>query len=125
ADDEQSRDYLNGGGGDDLIVAGAQDVVTSGEGTDQIILGDWIAEQGAAQIMDYHAEDDSLLFVWDDSTATGTEPPLSILPDPDQPNQTLVLLDDIIVARVAGDCVALEDIALIPLSAALALVPAA
>ena len=68
--------------------------------------------------MDYHAQDDSLLFVWDDSDATGAEPPLSILPDPDHPNQTLVLLDDIIVARVAGDSVTLDDIALIPLSAA-------
>ncbi|MEP3020854.1 MAG: calcium-binding protein [Sulfitobacter sp.] len=118
ADDLQSRDYLNGGGGDDLIVAGAGDVVTSGEGTDQIALGDWIGQGGAAQITDYHAEDDSLLFVWDDSSATGAEPPLSILPDPDDAGQTLVLLDDIIVARVVGDSVTMDDIALIPLSAA-------
>ena len=118
ADDLQSRDYLNGGGGDDLIVAGAGDVVTSGEGTDRIALGDWIGSGGAAQITDYHAQDDSLLFVWDDSAAAGAEPPLAILPDPDLPGQSLVMLDDIIVARVAGDSVALDDIALIPLSAA-------
>ena len=118
ADDLQSRDYLNGGGGDDLIVAGAGDVVTSGEGTDRIVMGDWIGSGGAAQITDYHAQDDSLLFVWDDSAAGGAEPPLAILPDPDLPGQSLVMLDDIIVARVAGDSVALDDIALIPLSAA-------
>ena len=118
ADDLQSRDYLNGGGGDDLIVAGAGDVVTSGEGTDRIVMGDWIGSGGAAQITDYHAQDDSLLFVWDDSAAAGAEPPLAILPDPDLPGQSLVMLDNIIVARVAGDSVALDDIALIPLSAA-------
>ncbi|MFG6512844.1 calcium-binding protein [Sulfitobacter sp. 1A15333] len=118
ADDQQSPDFLNGGGGDDLIIAGAGDVVTSGDGTDQIALGDWIGQGGAAQITDYHAADDSLLFVWDDSSAGGAEPPLSILPDPEDAGQTLVLLDDIIVARVAGDSITLDDIALIPLSAA-------
>ena len=52
------------------------------------------------------------------ATSVSAEPPLSILPDPEDVGQTLVLLDDIIVARVAGDSITLDDIALIPLSAA-------
>jgi len=85
---------------------------------DQIVLGDWIAEGDAAQIMDYHAGDDSLLFVWDDSTPEAEEPPLSISPDPAQPGQNLVMMDNTVIARVAGDSITPDDIALIPLSAA-------
>jgi Ca2+-binding RTX toxin-like protein len=117
-EEEDVRDYLNGGGGDDLIVAGAQDIVTAGEGVDQIVLGDWLAAGAATEIMDYDAEDDTLLFVWDDSAEANAEPSLSILPDPLQPGQTLVMLDEAIIARVAGDNVLLSDISLVPLSAA-------
>ncbi|NUH65376.1 calcium-binding protein [Sulfitobacter sp. S0837] len=112
------RDYLNGGGGDDVIVAGPQDIVTAGAGVDQIVLGDWIAAGAATEIMDYNAEEDSLLFVWNDETGEDQEPPLSVMPDPLQSGQTLVMLDQTVIARVAGDSLSLDDIALIPLSAA-------
>lgn len=117
--DGDEADFLNGGGGDDLIISGQDDIVTAGDGADQIVLGDWITQGHAAHIMDYTATDDSLLFVWDDSIADSTEPDVSVLPDPDASGDYQVLMGDILVARVTGDA-ALDasDISLIPLSLA-------
>lgn len=116
-EDTPERDFLNGGGGDDVIRAGALDVVTAGEGADLILIDEAEAGRGAVEILDYRAGQDSLLFVWDDALADSTPPDLTVETDPEGP-ATLVLLGDMIVARVTGDAVGIADIALIPASAA-------
>ena len=97
---------------------GAGDVVTSGDGADEIVLGDWLATGEAAQIMDYAAQDDSLVLVWDDSSADTAEPQITLATDPEAADQTLVYLDGAIVAAVNGTDLMPGDIALIPLSTA-------
>lgn len=116
--DTDDVDFLNGGGGDDSILTGSGDIVTAGEGADEIVLGDWLTSGEAAQIMDYAAEDDSLVLVWDDSSDTSVEPQITLGVDPDVDNQTLVMLDGTLVATVNGNTLLPSDIALVPLSSA-------
>lgn len=116
--DDDTGDFLNGGGGDDSILAGAGDIVTAGDGFDEIVLGDWLTQGEAAQIMDYTASDDSLLLVWDDTEPDSEEPHITLSADPDVADQTLVFLDGSVVATVNGTDLVPGDIALIPLSTA-------
>lgn len=116
--DDDAGDFLNGGGGDDSILVGNGDIVTAGDGADEIVLGDWLASGEAAQIMDYDPEDDSLVLIWDDSVANSTEPQITVTSDPDEDDQTLVWMGGTIVATVNGSDLAPSDIALIPLSTA-------
>ena len=115
-EDTAARDFLNGGGGDDVIRAGAQDVVTAGEGADSILLDEREAAFGAVEVLDYRAGQDSLLFVWDDATINATPPDVTVESDPES-GAALVIMGDVLVARVAGDTVQLPDISLIPASA--------
>jgi Ca2+-binding RTX toxin-like protein len=117
-EDEDDSDFLNGGGGDDSILVGNGDIVTAGDGEDEIVLGDWLASGEAAQILDFTAADDSLVLVWDDSEEGSSEPLITISADPDADDQTLVLMDGAVVATVNGSDILPADIALIPFSTA-------
>lgn len=117
--DIDTRDYLNGGGGDDVILTGQDDIVTSGEGADQIVLGDWFTQGHAAQIMDFTPNDDSLVFIWDDSAPDAEPPEVSIVTDPENPGDLQIMMGDMVVAHVTGDTpLDIADISLIPLSSA-------
>ena len=116
--DTDSADFLNGGGGDDSLLVGSGDIVTAGEGSDEIVLGDWLTSGDAAQIMDYAAEDDSIVLVWDDSSDASVEPQITLSTDPDSEDQTLVMLDGTLVATVNGSDLLPSDIALVSLSSA-------
>ena len=116
--DNDDADFLNGGGGDDSILAGSGDIVTAGEGADEIVLGDWLTAGEATQILDYAPEDDSLLLVWDDTSDTSVEPQITLSVDSDTADQTLVMLDGTLVATVNGTDLLPSDIALVPLSSA-------
>ena len=116
--DTDDADFLNGGGGDDTNLVGSGDVVTAGEGADEILLGDWLTSGDAAQIMDYAVEEDSLVLIWDDSSTTSVEPQITLSADPDTADQTLVMLDGTLVAMVNGSDLLPSDIALVPLSSA-------
>lgn len=119
--DSDIGDYLNGGGGDDVILTGLNDIVTTGEGADQIVLGDWFNEGNAAEIMDFAPNDDSLLFVWDDSGEDAEAPEVSMVTDPENAGRVQVMMGDVVVANVASDApLDLVDISLIPLSSAFA-----
>ena len=83
--DQGHVDYLNGGGGDDIILAGQDDIITAGEGTDTMIFGDWIEEDQAATVMDYNANEDSLILVWDDHADQ----------DPDEDNDQTDALEEL------------------------------
>ncbi|MEP5728671.1 MAG: hypothetical protein ABJL67_04775 [Sulfitobacter sp.] len=75
-----------------------------------------------ASITDFEPEDDSLLFVWDDSDADSEPPLVSIQPDPDNEGQLQVWLQDDMVAQISGqEDLSEADISLIPLSSAIEL----
>lgn len=113
--DLDEADYLNGGSGDDTILAGAGDIVTGGAGADQIILGDWIAsDEAAAQILDFEPGQDLLVVSYADD---GPEPEISFEATG---ALTRVFADGTCVATLAGaDAISIEDIALLPQSEAL------
>lgn len=114
--DTDDADFLNGGGGDDVIIAGNDDVVTPGEGADTIITGSWITDTHAIDIIDFNAEDDSILLIYEDEDEV---PDVTLAPDLDDANITQVLMDGVAVANVMnGAGITIEDISLMPLSLA-------
>ncbi|MGJ8606257.1 MAG: calcium-binding protein, partial [Marivita sp.] len=56
-----ARDYLNGGEGDDTVTPGGGDIVSTGRGDDEIMLGHWLADQGPATVLDFEAGKDMLV----------------------------------------------------------------
>ncbi|WP_413849888.1 hypothetical protein [Tateyamaria sp.] len=116
ADDIDGSDYLNGGSGDDIIVAGNDDMVTSGEGADTVVGGTWIADDPAMDIVDFDSEDDNILLVYEDGTEV---PDVSLLADPDDPDVTQVFMDGVAVANILnGADIGMDDISIMPLSLA-------
>lgn len=100
-EEDAAVDYLNGGGGDDLIVAGVQDIVTAGEGADSIALGEWLSGAGhQAQILDFDNSEDSLMVVYDD--LAGEEPEVSLVPDDNDPTTQHIVLNGMRIAAVAN-----------------------
>lgn len=119
--DTDIGDNLNGGGDDDVILTGKDDTVNGGDGADLIVMGDWIDEGHAAQIVEFVPGDDTLLFVWDDSDVDSEAPEISIEPDPDNPGHLIIMMGDVIVANVAGQTpLDVAEISVIPLSSAFA-----
>jgi len=116
---EDSRDFLNGGGGNDTIFAGNDDIVTAGSGEDLIVVGDWIEGDRAAEVMDFDPQEDSLLLVWDDTASAAEAPDVSVAPDPENNDQMQVHVGDAIVALVNGRSLFAADLSLIPLSSAI------
>ena len=83
------------------------------------MLGDWISADNSAEISDFSATEDTLLFVWDDSDEDSEEPDVTLVADPDNAGQMQVRMGNEVVAQVAGSSALSEaDIALIPLSVA-------
>jgi Ca2+-binding RTX toxin-like protein len=102
-------DFLNGGGGNDQILAGQSDIVTAGTGNDTIILGDWIT--------DFNGDDDTILLVWDD--AAGDEPKVDLQINPINPDLMQILMNGTAVADVdGGSDIELSDIVLVAQSIA-------
>ena len=99
-DIDGGRDFLNGGGGDDTILAGRDDVVTTGSGADTVILGDWLDAEHQAEIVDFSAETDMLVVMYDD--AAGPEPNITLAPDAEDPAAQHLLLDGVKVAHIAN-----------------------
>ncbi|MEL7166811.1 MAG: calcium-binding protein [Pseudomonadota bacterium] len=116
AADVDAGDYLNGGDGDDTIIAGNDDVVTAGSGADDIVVGDWIMQGSATDVIDFNADEDDIILVYDDA---GGAPDLNLSPDPDSPDVMHVVMDGVTVAHVSGGAgLELGDVTVMPLSAA-------
>ncbi len=96
--DTDVMDYLNGGGGDDLITAGAGDIVTGGAGSDTILLGKWLSADHQAQILDFAPDQDTLMVVYDD--LADPEPEVDLAPDPDNEGIQHVMLNGVAIATV-------------------------
>ncbi len=99
-EDDTDVDFLNGGGGDDLIIAGNADIVTAGGGADTIAVGDWLNQDHQAQILDYNPDEDSLMVAYDD--ANGAEPVVDLEADEDDPSQQHIVLNGVRIAAVAN-----------------------
>jgi Ca2+-binding RTX toxin-like protein len=112
AEIETTRDYLNGASGQDTIIAGAGDVVSTGADADLVLLGDWIAEGEPAAIMDFDQAQDELAVLWD--FETNADPWIELLDDQDQAGTKLLLVDGVTYARIhGGDGLSVEDILVI------------
>ncbi|MGI9368327.1 MAG: calcium-binding protein [Ruegeria sp.] len=108
-DVDNTSDFLNGGAGDDTIVAGSSDIVTSGSGADEIYLAE--ADVGVS-VMDFQPGEDKLVVTWDDSG--GVEPDISIEHDADNEDLTRILVDGREVAHLFGaDGISVNDIQLV------------
>ncbi|MCV3270246.1 hypothetical protein [Roseobacter sinensis] len=85
------------------------------------LLSDWIAERVGADILDYEADNDSLMVVWDDTDPMTAEPHVDVLSDPEHPDVMYVSMNGETVAEVYGDSgLSVADLTLIPLSSAMA-----
>lgn len=74
-------DKIESGTGNDTIVLGADDTLTSGSGADEISIGDWITNNAAATILDFDSEEDVLVFTYQKSTGL---PKIDITRDEDE-----------------------------------------
>ena len=110
--EDGATDYLNGGDGDDQIVAGAGDVITSGDGADTVRLSGGIGTGDAAEIMDFEVGEDSLLIEYD---AAGPTPDIEVIPDEDDTEAYRVMMDGVEVALVhSPGGLNAGDLALVP-----------
>jgi hypothetical protein len=82
--------------------------------------GDWISQAHGPEVIDYEAEKESILVVWDDTSLEAQEPSLSVSPDPDDPEVMQVNMNGKPLADVYGDPeLSVADLVLMPLSSAL------
>ena len=108
---------MNGGEGDDMILAGAGDIVTAGEGADTIALTDWLNKDHQAEVMDFSASDDSLMVIFDDGA--DPDPEVGIEADEDDADRQYITLNGVRIAAIIGaDGLTLDHITLVPQSAA-------
>ncbi|MEO0891585.1 MAG: calcium-binding protein [Pseudomonadota bacterium] len=96
-EDDGVVDYLNGGEGDDLITAGANDIVTAGEGADTIQFGEWNTDAGPAEVLDFEAEQDSLVVLYEPGTE---EPEIDVEQDAENSELYRVMADGQLIAQV-------------------------
>ncbi|MDZ7709491.1 MAG: hypothetical protein U5K36_04950 [Roseovarius sp.] len=107
--------YLNGGSGDDVILAGRDDIVTTGTGADSVVLGDWLDADHQAEILDFSPDEDRLLVVYDDTD--GTVPEITLEPDSDNPAHQRLLVDGEPITLIANAYgLTLDHITLLPQS---------
>jgi hypothetical protein len=82
--------------------------------------GDWISQAHGPEVIDYEAEKESILVVWDDTSLEAQEPSLSVSPDPDDPEVMQVNMNGKPLADIYGDPeLSVADLVLMPLSSAL------
>jgi Ca2+-binding RTX toxin-like protein len=109
-DDLSQPSYLNGGDGDDTIIAGNGDIVSGGRGADLFTLGHWITDP--VQIMDFDTVEDRLLVVFDD--ITHNSPVVELREGDPLDDRTKLYLDGVHIASFAGSGgLQLSDIVLI------------
>ena len=109
--DNDARDFLNGGRGDDTIIAGNEDFATGGEGADTIVAGHWIND-GAAHFNDFDPAEDQVVVVFDDTSAS--EPSVDVQSPSSDSSGPTILLDGVpILTLQPGATVDLGDISLI------------
>lgn len=96
--DQSGANILNGGSGDDVLIAGQGDSLHGGEGSDQFALGDWLAGQEPAVILDYSADADQIVLYYD--AAQITAPDVTVTFNSDDPTVAEIRLDGHVIAHV-------------------------
>ena len=115
-DTDLDGDVVNAGYGADTIFGGIGDTLTGGEGADTFVTGEWVVGQDATVITDFAADEDVLLYSYDD---TQTEPVLTSVAEDnaDGGSDAIVMADGVEVIRLVGLGATFdvtEDIALVP-----------
>ncbi len=111
----EDRDYLNGGHGDDTIIAGNSDNINGGRGADTFQLGDWLAADHQPKIEDFETGIDSLMILYDAND--GAEPEVSVEDDQKQSGLHHVVLNGVRIAMVhSNGGLGIDDITLMPQS---------
>ncbi len=85
-----------------------------------VALGDWVLQGPPAEMIEYEAEKESLMLVWDDLADGADEPEVRVEHDPDDAEVMHVVMNDYSIAEVHGDPnLSAQDVTVIPLSSAL------
>ena len=92
------RDYLNGGDGDDTLIAGASDVVTPGIGQDTIILDAANASKIPTSIIAFDSQHDSIIIAYGEAAQTPHE--VHLQRHHTDPAQTQIVLDGAVIATM-------------------------
>lgn len=95
--DMDGTDYLNGNEGNDTILAGDGDIVTGGEGADQIVLT--ASQNETVTLIDFSQDEDQLLIVFD---VVPSEADITLTPDETDPDLMYLDVDGEIVATLHG-----------------------
>lgn len=66
--DTGEADTLNGGVGNDIIIAGSNDVVNTGSGSDLVNVGQWVDPDEPVQITDFNAVQDDIVYSYEGNT---------------------------------------------------------
>lgn len=102
ADADNQGDEISGGYGDDTILAGSGDTITTGEGLDNLILGTWMDDAGPATVTDFSTDEDTLVFAYDQA-GEAPEMTLEYTLDPDgNPMDALLFANGDLMAVVQG-----------------------
>ena len=67
--DQGESDTLNGGVGDDIIVAGSFDVVSTGDGADVVEIGDWVIPDDPVVVTDFNPAEDVIIYDFEGAVA--------------------------------------------------------
>ena len=92
------RDYLNGGDGDDTLIAGANDVVTPGIGQDTIILDAANADKTPTSIIAFDSRYDSIIIAHKNKLQTPHKVDLRL--HSGDPTLTEIILDGAVLATM-------------------------
>lgn len=95
--DPEEADVLDGGGGNDVLLVGANDVVTGGNGQDDFVLGDWVTPGNPVTITDFDPDMDILIFAHE-----GATPPDDVRLGVSQNGDFVLRSDAGILARLPG-----------------------
>lgn len=109
-DDDAEADFLNGGAGDDTLIGGSGDYIHSGEGSDLILIGDWV--DSPTTVLDFDPGLDQIAVVIDEGTGDAPEVTLS---EPDSATGEVAILVNGEQAAIVsnGADLTVSDIALI------------
>ena len=92
------RDYLNGGAGDDTLIADANDVVTPGIGQDKIILDAANADKTPTSIIAFDSRYDSIIIAHNDKLQTPHKVDLRL--SSGDPSLTEIILNGAVLATM-------------------------
>lgn len=100
--DTGEADELNGGVGEDVLVAGSNDIVSTGDGEDAVEIGDWVIPGQPVVVTDFDPAEDVIIYDY----VGDTEPDIVIGEDEDTGDATIEIAvtgqDNQVVATLNG-----------------------